>query len=470
LHIVGHPIAVLSAAEIELICDSALQILREVGAVVENEVLLARLAETGLPVDPDAQRVTFPSQIVERFIAEADKCDWKALVPQARGAAGVYYGLYLDPVSGEIGPWSEEALLDYFDLAHHLPNVGSVGMFGTRVAVPGILEPLYERYYCWKYGAGEAGTIYSHVLCPYLLELYQALADDGGRDLADVFRGVLYLQSPLKLGHEEAAQVAWFRERGVRVQIGDMWAMGSSAPVTVAGAVTLNLAEQLALGIMNWAWFGVKRLVVGCSMSALDARTLIFPFGRPEMAIANVVSAQLARHLGAHFGGHAGLADAKRPSTEAGAQKALTAIPTLMVGGSVTIDCGGLSSGDLCSPVQMVLDAEFVGALRRFTVDDPIDEDAIGLETIIEAGPGGQFVDKLHTARYLRGRGPYWEPSVWSRELLRPWLQGAGDTDVDRARDVVMAARRPGERPRKMSESLERAVTGIIAQAGRDLL
>ena len=64
------------------------------------------------------------------------------------------------------------------------------------------------------------------------------------------------------------------------------------------------------------------------------------------MAITSVMTAQLARHLGASFTGHGGLSDAKRPSVEAGAQKALNTIPTLLAGGHVWIDAGLLAHPD----------------------------------------------------------------------------------------------------------------------------
>ena len=148
--------------------------------------------------------------------------------------------------------------------------------------------------------------------------------------------------------------------------MGDMHAMGATAPVTLAGAVTLNLAEQLAYACVERILFGEQQLRLGGSISVMDMRTTIYPYGRPEMALANLMIAQLARHYGACYSGHAGLSDAKLPSVESGAQKALTAIPTLMACGSLWMDVGLLSTDEVCSPIQLVLDDEFLGCLSRF--------------------------------------------------------------------------------------------------------
>jgi trimethylamine:corrinoid methyltransferase-like protein len=345
-------------------------------------------------------------------------------------------------------------------------------MLGCRLPVPPALEPLYERYYCWKHGARESGSIHLDALCPYILALYQALADERGVPLAQAFRGTVYVVPPLKLAHHEAHQVAYFWERGLRVRIGGgMPSMGATAPVTLAGAVTLNLAEQLALRILDWALWGEKKLHLSSSISVMDMRTTIRPFGRPEMAIANLMMAQLARHYGASFSGHAGLSDAKLPSVEAGAQKMMTAVPTLLAGGSLWVDAGLLAIDEVCSPVQMILDNEWMGALQRFGHNFEVSEESIGLETVLEAGPGGHFLDKMHTVRHFREE--HWNPTIWSRQMLRPWLEGDRRLDVDVAREIALEVQSEMKRHSlepAMSDSLEREALRVIDQARRTLV
>jgi trimethylamine--corrinoid protein Co-methyltransferase len=273
-------------------------------------------------------------------------------------------------------------------------------------------------------------------------------------------------------GRHEAYQVAYFWERGLRVGIGgSMLTMGATAPVTLAGAVALNLAEQLALCILDWALWGEKRLHLGASIAMMDMRTTIRPFGRPEMIVANLMMAQLARHYGASFSGHAGLTDAKLPSAEAGAQKALSALPTLLAGGRVWIDAGLLSIDELYSPVQMILDNELLSVLKHFAQSFEVSEETIGLETILQAGPGGHFLDKLHTARHFRAE--QWLPEIWSRRMLRPWIEAGSRTDVDKAREIALQMQqdiRQRGYESQMSEPFEREAGQIIERARRTLV
>jgi trimethylamine--corrinoid protein Co-methyltransferase len=467
VHIAGHPYQVLSTPEIELIHRNALRILAEMGMEIQNQKLLADLADFGLPVDFDQERVRFPESVVEQFIATADKYDWEAHRPTVHATAGLYHGLFHDPATGKLLPWTEERMAYYFALARYLAHIDGVSMLGCRLPVPAPLEPLYERYYCWKHGAKPGSSIYLDETCPYLYELYQIRADSQGLPIEEVFDGTVYLVPALKLGRHEAYQVQYFRERGLQVGIGDMYAMGGSAPITLAGAVTLNWAEHLALQILDLAWFGVRHFHLGCSISAMDIKTMIYPFGRPEMTLTNVVSAQIARHFGASFSGHAGLTDSKLPSVESGAQKAMSAAVTLMVGGSVWIDAGLLAMDEVYSPIQMILDNELLSALKHYTTDFEVSQDSIGLETIFETGPGGGYLDKVHTVQYMRKER--WQPEIWSRQMLQSWLAGGSKLDVDLAREIALQVSENMEPYQGLNQAEENHILELVEKARIDL-
>ena len=467
MHVAGHEYSLLSSAETEIIHRNVLRILAEVGIQIENQALLKDLEAFGLQVDLQAERVYFPSRTVEHFLERFEKFNWQNASPRVSGSAGVYHGRFHDPESNDLTAWTESDLAYYFRLARRLEHLEGALMLGCRLPVPPSLEPLYERYYCWKYGALEGSSIYLDALCPYLYELYQIRAAELGKPLSEVFRATVYLIPALRLGRHEAYQVQWFRERGLRVHIGDMLALGANAPVTLAGGVALNLAEQIGLRILELAWFGDTRLHIGGSISPIDLRTMIYQYGRPEMAIANLMLAQMARYYGASYSGHAALTDAKLPSVEAGYQKALTGIPTLLACGSLWMDAGLLSIDEICSPIQLILDNEFLSALKRFTIEYEVSDESISIETILSAGPAGQYLDKDHTVRYMRSQ--LWQPRLWSREMLGPWLDGPRRIDADRAREIALQIRKEPPPPPELSDFHEKEIQKLIEKARADL-
>lgn len=468
MHTAGHSFSILSAPEVERLHRSALRILAEMGIEIQNETILRRLADARLPVDLPLQRVYFPEKIVETYLAQAQKHDWENHIPTVSASAGIYHGKYHDPDSNQFVSWDEDNLAFYFSLARSLEHVAHADMLGCRLPAPSQLEPLYERYYCWKYGAQEGSSIYLDEICPYLLELYEIRAEETGQPVSEIFRGSVYLAPALKLGRHEAYQVAFFLERNLRVRIGgSMLTMGATAPVTLAGAVALTLAEQLALRLLNWALWGDRSLHLSASIAALDMRTTIRPFGRPEMAIANLMMAQMARFYGASFSGHSGLSDAKLPSVEAGAQKAISAVATLLAGGSFWMDAGLLGTDEICSPIQLVLDNEFLAALKRFTHSFTVDEASIATDLILEVGPGGHYLDQMHTVDYFRQE--HWNPSIWSREMFKSWVGGAQMIDVDLARDVIAKAKQDAYREPRIGSVCEKEICALLERATKEL-
>ena len=269
--------------------------------------------------------------------------------------------------------------------------------------------------------------------------------------------------SPLKIGLQEARIFTFFAERGLRVGIQHMVSAGGSAPVTLAGALALFLAEDMFINIIQRAYFEDRTISLGCAISPLDMRTLAYPFGRPEKEMCNVAMAQMARRYGASYIGHCGHADAKRPSVEAGFQKALNSIPTLMASGRAAIRCGLLSADEVHSPIQMIIDDEIVGALLHFMRGVEVSEKTLAFDVIREVGPGGNFLGTDHTASHFRTE--FWEPRLFAREILAGWQRSGGKTDADIAMDVYRDIMRREPLPVRISETLERGLLDVIHRA-----
>lgn len=465
----GHPLPVLSQAEEDTIHRNALRICAEVGLQVEHEGLLERLAAAGGRIDRTTQRVAFAPETVEAFLAATTPAGQWRDPPRLGCSVWLYHGYYLDPLSDEYLPLTVERAWDYVRLARSLPEADDIGILGCPLAgVPAEAEPLYERLYAWRFGIHPGGAIHRTELCQPILDMCQIHAGFTGQALDRVFTGSVYLQPPLKLGHHEAAQVAWFLERGLRVAIGGSMATGgATAPISLAGMATLTIAEHLLLGLLNRALYGDQTWGIWMAATALDMRTMFRPYGRPDMALANLVGAQMARRYGAEFSGHSGLTDAMKPSPQAAAQKTISALATLLAAGRATVHAGLLGVDEVFSPLQMALDAELVRALRCFTHEYIFSDEAIGGETIAAAGPGGNFTAEPHTVAWLRRE--LWEPRLWERRPFSAWQTGDGKTDVERAQEQVRSILAVADRLPGLDEVEERELARVISAARQSL-
>lgn len=454
---------VLSAAEVDRVIDEALSILEEMGIMIQNDWIMQRLCAFGA-VEKCAAAV-FPRRFMRSFLEESQRLSWVDRPVSFSGHAEIYQGWYLNPSNDAFEPWTMERLLKYAALAMSLPNVRQASMLGMpAVDGPAGPQPLTEKLVCWKWGIQGGSAIWNTALCPAIYRMWNEWGESTGNDAQKAFSGTVYLVSPMKFAREEAAQYEWFARRGWEVSIGSLGSLGGTAPVTPAGALALQLAESLALNVMRRCFFGHTELSLGNSLSVIDVRTGAFQYGRPEQTLLNFAGAQVARKLGAHYGGHGGLTDARVPGYESAMQKTASALVNGLTNGHGHIAAGLLAVDEVFSPEQMLLDAEMLGYLKRLAQGISAQEDDFAHDTVLDAGWGGHFLDKDHTVE--RFRDSLWIPALFSTQSFGMW-QGSGGKNAqqdvrNRARDSMAHMQLP---PALINGALENKLLQIIQES-----
>jgi len=427
----------LSDRDIDRIVDAALRILEKTGMVVESEDILSRLGDFGGKVDKGAQISRFPNAFMHAFIESSERTRDEGKGISFTASAEIYQGWFLDPVDGEFKEWNTKRFLDYVHLAKALPNLDGISMLGCPLAeVPPRLQPLYERLYCWKYGVASSGSIWETQLCDAIVEMCEIMAEASGKAFSEIFTGAVYLISPLKFSRVEAEQFMRFQRRGIEIGVGALGTLGGTAPVTLAGSLALQLAEKLFIAVLKRAFFGRLALDLGNSLSVIDMSTGAMQYGRPEEIIASLAFAQIARRIGARTGSHGGLSDAKLPGPEAASQKVSSAVFNALGCGRGNIAAGLLGVDEVFSPVQMILDDEAAGYLKRVAKGFEVDEESLAINAIDETGQGGSFLESDHTVAHFIDA--LWMPRRWSREMLTSWRAGGSKSEIDRAREEYL--------------------------------
>jgi trimethylamine--corrinoid protein Co-methyltransferase len=263
--------------------------------------------------------------------------------------------------------------------------------------------------------------------------MYQIRADQLGLPVEDVFCASSYIISPLRMANDFCEHLLYFHDRGLKVRIGNMFSAGGTGPVTLAGCLALGLAERLAISILERCLYGFRSWVLYGEIAPLDMRSMLLPLGRPEILLINLAVIQMARHYQTAAQTLGGVSDAALPSAEAGMQKVMTALPCILAGGC-NIDPGRLGIDTLYSPIQMILDAELISALRRVISGFEINDEMLGLDVINEVDAGGLFFSSRHTVRHMRKE--LWQPTIWSKGI------GYSDADIHLVSDVERATNR----------------------------
>jgi trimethylamine--corrinoid protein Co-methyltransferase len=115
---------------------------------------------------------------------------------------------------------------------------------------------------------------------------------------------------------------------------------------------------------------------------------------------------------------------------------------------------------------MLVLQAEIVRYVESTLREIDFSDAAFGLEVIDEVGPGGRFLDQIHTAR--RFRKELWFPDLLDRYFYDQWLLFGATTLEQRCRmrrEELLAAHVPVPLP----DDVEREIARIVAAAQRHL-
>ncbi len=245
---------------------------------------------------------------------------------------------------------------------------------------------------------------------------------------------VINTNSPRQLDIPMAQGIIDFARWGQVSIITPFCLAGAMAPITVAGALTLQHAEALAgITLAQLARRGAP-VVYGSFCSNVDMKSGAPAFGTPEHVNATLGSGQLARLLGLPWRAGGGTA-ANVSDAQAANETQFGLWAAALSGATVLIHSAGWLEGGLADSFEkFVTDIETLQTLAELCAPLPADEDAIAFGAIASVAPGGHFFSAPHTmARY---RTAFYEPVVADWSNFGTWQEAGGKTATERAQGV----------------------------------
>jgi trimethylamine---corrinoid protein Co-methyltransferase len=178
---------------------------------------------------------------------------------------------------------------------------------------------------------------------------------------------------------------------------------GAMAPVTMAGAVALSVAEALsAIALFQWVKPGCP-CAIGTFTSNVDMKSGAPAFGTPEYMRATQMTGQLARFYGLPMRA-SGTCTGNVPDAQAAWETSNSLWSAVQAGANVVYHAAGwLEGGLIASPEKFIMDCEMLQMIQRYMEPAVCDTgpDAIALDAIREVGSTGHYFGIPHTqARY----------------------------------------------------------------------
>ena len=149
--------------------------------------------------------------------------------------------------------------------------------------------------------------------------------------------------------------------------------------------------------------------------------------------------------------------DAKELDVQSGFEKAITAIPLLLEGAGIIYGVGATDAGSEISYSQMIMDAEFIGGLRRMMQGISLHDTGEEVELIKSNTPRGNFLKAKHTkANYSQ----HWSPGILNREPYETWFD-KGESLEGKCRQKakqILKEHKPAPLPADVESELERII------------
>lgn len=472
-------VEVLTPDEVGRIHDGALQILQRTGIATRSDQLLRLMAEHEQDVDFGNRRIRFDPGFVEakralaprRFTLAGRRPDRDLAIDGAHGylSPDGCTPQVIDLDTGRRRPSTKADLGQITRLADALPEIGfswrSVAANDTPTEVRSLHEVEVQLNATTKHVQTGAGT--DAFTARGVVELCRTVA--GGADALrerPILSSIQCIISPLFWDEGPLDAFGIYAQAGIPISIVSMAIACATAPGTVAGLLTLTIAEILSgLVILQTMAPGAKAICTGYP-STMDLHSGVLNLAAgPDDSFAATACTQVLHTLDLPCATGMLGTGAKRSNWQAGAQAALSAGKGVFVPADLFNGAGSLYGANVFSPAQLLLDCELFGSAVRWAEGYAFDDAHIGLDVVDDVGPEGHFLAEPHTLQHM---GELWRSTYMDRSSWEEW-EAAGEPDPADAALAearrLLAEHHPEPLEAPVSKELSRIVAAYEAEA-----
>jgi trimethylamine--corrinoid protein Co-methyltransferase len=475
------PQPIFSDDEVAAIHETALRVLEELGIKVLLPDARKIFREAGAIVDEDTLMVRVGRDIVEAGLATAPR----AIVAHAGDASrDLTFQLgNLAFLAGSGAPNVTDldrgrragSLADFQALTKIVQSFDVLHVQGPYVEAQDV-DVKYRHYavtrtqltmsdkfpFVYARGTPQADDAFE------MMRLARGVSHDEFRNNAFCYT-VINTNSPRQLDIPMAQGIIDFAKAGQISVITPFCLAGAMAPITVAGALTLQHAEALAgIALAQIVRPGAP-VVYGSFSSNVDMKSGAPAFGTPEHVKATLGAGQLARLTGLPW--RSGGGSASNISDAQAAHETQFALwGSVLAGATLCIHAAGWMEGGLSvSYEKLITDIEALQTIAELFQPTPGDAEAIGYDAISEVQPGGHFFAAAHTmARY---RTAFYQPLVADLSNFGNWTESGSKTATERANGIwkrVVDDYRPIERAGEIGDVLDQFISRRMSEGGAE--
>lgn len=275
--------------------------------------------------------------------------------------------------------------------------------------------------------------------------------------------------SPLKHDFPMLDGAMRHARRGQPVVVTPFTLAGAMAPVTMAGAVTLSLAEALAaIALLQFIAPGAP-VAIGTFTSNVDMKSGAPAFGTPEYMRATQMTGQLVRHYKLPLRS-SGVCAANVPDAQSMWETSNSLWAAVQSRTNMVYHAAGwLEGGLIASPEKFVMDCEVLQMIQRYFEEATwaTTEDDIAIDAIREVGPNGHYFGVGHTQE--RYQTAFYAPFLADWRNYEAWQADGAVWTSERAHRIykqILAECEPPPMDGDAQEELRRFVARRKQEGG----
>jgi len=243
--------------------------------------------------------------------------------------------------------------------------------------------------------------------------------------------------SPLTFPDEIVGAIIEIAERGAVFTPLPCPTAGTTAPLSLAGALAQQNAEVLASVVLAQVVQPGLPIVYCGRLAMMEPRTGLSVWGGAELGLLSAGTVALAQRYGLPVNVYGFSTNSHQLDIQSGFERALNAIIPALAGADELSGIGEMEAGVLGSHAQMVCDSEIAASVHRLARGFEVNDDSLGVEVVAAVMDGDRnFLAQRHTTRYLKA-GEMLITKLAERRSWDTWEREGRESMAERAQAEV---------------------------------
>ncbi len=279
--------------------------------------------------------------------------------------------------------------------------------------------------------------------------------------------------SPLRFPENVMEKLIFCAKKKIPICLPSGSNAGGGAPVTLAGALALGIAENLVGLVVHQLVGKGSPFLFGPNVSVLDMKSAVVSYGCPEWSLTQAALADMRDEIyDLPIWAFAGASDAKVMDAQAGAEAMFSIISAMLSRANLIHDVGFLEFGTTSS-LEMVTMANELVAMSRFFIDGIlVNEETLALDAIerVATETGSMFLTDDHTFEHFMQA--QFLPKLLDRSRYDSWEE-AGAMDLYKRCNIeakrILSEHQVEPKPDEVLKEIEQILHNDLIVDGKTL-